>query len=202
MFTSGFWDERYGGEEFFYGTEPNEFLVSRSGDFLTGGKLLCLGDGEGRNSVFLASQGFAVTALDLSAAGLEKARKLAAARGVSIKTLVADLNDFELGDQAWDGIVSIWCHLPSILRRKVHLGCQRALKPGGLFLLEAYRPAQIERDTGGPKDVDMLPSLDLLNQELASLHPILGQEIEREVLEGPGHTGASAVVQWIGRKLK
>lgn len=202
MFTSGFWDERYGGEEFFYGTEPNEFLVSRSGDFLTGGKLLCLGDGEGRNSVFLASQGFAVTALDLSAAGLEKARKLAAARGVSIKTLVADLNDFELGDQAWDGIVSIWCHLPSILRRKVHLGCQRALKPGGLFLLEAYRPAQIERDTGGPKDVDMLPSLDLLNQELASLHPILAQEIEREVLEGPGHTGASAVVQWIGRKLK
>ena len=202
MFTSGFWDERYGGEEFFYGTEPNEFLVSRSGDFLTGGKLLCLGDGEGRNSVFLASQGFAVTALDLSAAGLEKARKLAAARGVSIKTLVADLNDFELGDQAWDGIVSIWCHLPSILRQKVHLGCQRALKPDGLFLLEAYRPAQIERDTGGPKDVDMLPSLDLLNQELASLHPILGQEIEREVLEGPGHTGASAVVQWIGRKLK
>ena len=202
MFTSGFWDERYGGEEFFYGTEPNEFLVSRSGDFLTGGKLLCLGDGEGRNSVFLASQGFAVTALDLSAAGLEKARKLAAARGVSIKTLVADLNDFELGDQAWDGIVSIWCHLPSILRQKVHLGCQRALKPDGLFLLEAYRPAQIERDTGGPKDVDMLPSLDLLNQELASLHPILAQEIEREVLEGPGHTGASAVVQWIGRKLK
>ena len=202
MFTSGFWDERYGGEEFFYGTEPNEFLVSRTGDFPAGGKLLCLGDGEGRNSVFLASQGFAVTALDLSAAGLEKARKLAAARGVSIKTLVADLNDFELGDQAWDGIVSIWCHLPSILRQKVHLGCQRALKPDGLFLLEAYRPAQIERDTGGPKDVDMLPSLDLLNQELASLHPILAQEIEREVLEGPGHTGASAVVQWIGRKLK
>lgn len=118
-----------------------------------------------------------------------------------IETRVADLNDFDLGDQAWDGIVSVWCHLPSALRRKVHLGCQRALKTGGLFLLEAYRPAQIERETGGPKDVDMLPTLELLGQELSSLRPVLAQELDREVQEGPGHTGPSAVVQWIGRKL-
>ena len=202
MVTPGFWDGRYSGQDYFYGTEPNEFLVSRSDDFLAGGKLLCLGDGEGRNSVFLAGQGFAVTAMDLSAAGLEKASKLAAERGVRIETQVGDLNDFELGDRAWDGIVSIWCHLPSLLRQKVHLGCQRALKPGGLFLLEAYRPAQIERDTGGPKDVDMLPTADLLGRELSSLQPLLVHEIEREVLEGPGHTGSSAVVQWIGRKLR
>lgn len=200
MFSSGFWDERYGGEEYFYGTEPNQFLVSRSGDFLAGGKLLCLGEGEGRNAVYLAGLGFTVTAVDLCATGLEKAQKLAARRGVVLETQVADLNDFDLGEQAWDGIVSVWCHLPSALRRKVHLGCQRALKSGGLFLLEAYRPAQIERGTGGPKDVDMLPTLELLGQELSSLQPVLAQELEREVQEGPGHTGLSAVVQWVGRK--
>jgi len=202
MSSSGFWDERYGGDEYFYGTDPNQFLASRSGDFLPGGRLLCLGEGEGRNSVFLAGLGFAVTAVDACATGLEKARKLAALRGVTIETQVADLNDFDLGQQAWDGIVSIWCHLPSALRRKVHLGCQHALKTGGLFLLEAYRPAQIDRGTGGPKDVDMLPTLELLDQELSSLQPLLAQEIEREVVEGPGHSGLSAVVQWVGRKLR
>ncbi len=198
--TSDFWDERYGGEDFFYGTEPNEFLASRSDCFAAGGRLLCLGEGEGRNAVFLAGQGFQVTAVDGSATGLEKARKLAARRGVKLEIQLADLNDFDPGDQAWDGIVSIWCHLPSSLRRKVHLSCQRALKAGGVFFLEAYRPAQVELATGGPKDTDMLPTLELLGQELSSLEPLLAQEIEREVREGAGHTGVSAVVQWIGRK--
>ena len=198
--SSEFWDKRYGGQDFFYGTEPNQFLASQAGLFLPKGKLLCLGEGEGRNAVFLAGQGFEVTALDACATGLQKAEHLAAQRGVTIRTQVADLNDFDLGDQIWDGVISIWCHLPSALRARVHAGCRRALKPGGVFLLEAYRPEQIALASGGPKEVDMLPTLDLLNQELAGLQPLLAREIEREVLEGAGHTGQSAVVQWIGRK--
>lgn len=198
--SSSFWDERYGGEKFFYGTEANQFLVSQVGHFTPGGRLLCLGEGEGRNAVFLAGQGFEVTALDACATGLKKAEQLASQRGVKIQTLVADLNDFDPGDQCWDGILSIWCHLPSALRKRVHASCARALKPGGLFLLEAYRPAQLEMGTGGPKDVDMLPTLESLRQDFPSLQALLAQELEREVLEGAGHTGASAVVQWVARR--
>lgn len=194
------WDERYAGDQFFYGTEPNQFLQEQAARFRQGGKLLCLGEGEGRNAVFLAGLGYEVTALDACATGLKKAEQLAEQRGVTICTQVADLNDFDLGNQAWDGIISIWCHLPSALRRRVHLGSQQALKPGGLFLLEAYRPAQLELSTGGPKDVDMLPTLELLRQELSTLEPLLAQETEREVMEGTGHTGRSAVVQWVARK--
>ncbi len=193
------WDERYGTSGFFYGTDPNDFLRDEAAR-LPRGDLLCLGDGEGRNGVWLASRGHRVTSVDLSAVGLAKASRLAAQRGVVIATVAADLATFDLGTARWDAVVSIWCHLPSALRRDVHARVVRALRPGGVVLLEAYRPAQLGRGTGGPPVADMLPDLASLRTEFAGLDELLGREVERDVREGRGHGGNSAVVQFLARK--
>ena len=196
------WDERYGDERFFYGTQPNDFLRMHAAAIPPGGRVLCLGEGEGRNAVFLAGLGFAVVALDQSAVGLRKALQLATARGVSITTLQASLEHYPFEAGYWDAIVSIWCHLPSSLRGKVHGQVAAGLKPGGLFLLEAYRPDQLKFGTGGPKDEDMLPTLAQLRGELSGLEFEYAAESERDVQEGQGHAGRSAVVQVRARKAR
>jgi len=194
------WDERYGTSSYFYGTEPNDFLRERHGAIAAGGSILSLGEGEGRNAVFLAERGYRVVAVDQSSKGLEKARRLASAKRVEIDTIVADLDAYQIEPQRWDGIVSIWCHLPSTLRAAVHRQVVTGLRPGGAFLLEAYTPNQIGYGTGGPKSVDLLPTLVQLRQELAGLDFIHALEAERVVHEGAGHTGLSATVQVIARR--
>jgi SAM-dependent methyltransferase len=192
------WDTRYDSEDYFYGTEPNAFLRS-SVTGLQPGRALCLGDGEGRNGTYLAELGFDVTSVDGSRVGIQKTRKLAAARGVEITTVVADLADFKLGTDEWDLIVSIFVHVPSDLRRKIHRAVAGSLKSGGQFVLEAYTPDQLRHGTGGPRAVDWLMTRTGLESELAGLTVVHAQELEREVDEGPGHTGHAAVVQLIGR---
>lgn len=194
------WDERYGKAEYFYGTEPNDFLRQWSSEIPPGGEVLCLAEGEGRNAVFLAQQGFRPLAVDQSPVGLGKAVQLATARGVHLDTLVADLAVYQVEPNRWDGIVSIWCHLPSALRAAVHRQVAAGLKVGGVFLLEAYTPAQLAHGTGGPKDLDLLPTLAALREELAGLELVHAVEIEREIHEGPGHAGQSAVVQVVARR--
>lgn len=194
------WDERYSCAGYAYGTEPNDFLRGMAARLPAGGELLCLAEGEGRNAVWLARQGFRVTGIDASAVGLAKAQRLAAEAGVEIETIQADLADTQLGDERWDGIVSIFCHLPPPLRKKVHGQVARALKPGGLFLLEAYTPRQLEYRTGGPPTEAMMMDLDGLKSELAGLTIEHGVELVREVREGHFHTGPGAVVQFIARK--
>lgn len=188
------WDEKYGAPGHYYGTEPNDFLRERGAAIPAGGTVLCLAEGEGRNAVFLAQQGFRVVAVDQSPVGLRKAEILAAGRGVSIKTVVADLADYRIAPDHWDGIVSIWCHLPQPLRAAVHRQVVAGLKTGGAFLLEAYTPAQLGYGTGGPKSADLLPTLAELRTELAGLDLVHAAESEREVHEGQGHFGLSAVV--------
>jgi hypothetical protein len=194
------WDERYAGESFFYGTEPNDFLREHAADIPAGGRVLCLAEGEGRNAVFLAGLGFSVVALDQSAVGLRKALQLAQARGVSITTLQANLDSYRIEPASWDAIVSIWCHLPTALRAGVHSQVAGGLKSGGVFLLEAYRPEQLQFGTGGPKTVDMLPTLAQLRAELLGLEFEHAAELVRDVHEGQGHAGRSAVVQVVARK--
>jgi len=200
-FDVAHWDQRYAAPEFCYGTEPNDFLRECVAALPAGGRVLCLGEGEGRNAVFLAGRGFAVVAVDASAVGLAKAQGLARERGVKITTEVADLTDFDLGRDAWDGIVSIWCHMAQPLRARIHRDVTRALTPGGAFLLEAYTPAQLGLGTGGPRTVDLLAPLAELRAELAGLDLEVGVEREREVHEGRGHGGRSAVVQLVARRL-
>jgi SAM-dependent methyltransferase len=199
MIKNSTWDARYSGGTYVYGTAPNGFLAE-VGDRIPRGRVLSLGEGEGRNAVYLASQGYDVTAVDASPVGLEKARRLASEHGVRMTTVVADLADFPFEPGRWDGIVSIFCHLPSALRARVYQRAVAGLRPGGAFILEAYTPRQLAFKTGGPSQPDMLVTLDALRSELAGLRLERAVELEREVVEGSGHHGRGAVVQVLGFK--
>lgn len=196
------WDERYSADEYVYGTAPNDFLRDHVKDLTPGGRVLCLADGEGRNGVFLARQGMHVTSIDQSAVGLDKARALAEQQGVPIETVVGDLAVVDLGVEQWDSIVSIFCHLPAAIRADVHQRVVRALRPGGVFLLEAYTPEQLGHKTGGPPTVDLLMTADALSAELQGLDVLLSREVTRDIHEGRLHDGCSAVVQFIATSPK
>lgn len=195
---TGKWDDRYGEPGFAFGDKANDFLRQSVSYLPPQGRVLCLAEGEGRNSVFLAQQGYEVIAVDASAVGLAKARKHAADKGVEIETIVADLADFQLEYQQYDGIVAIFCHLFPELRKKLHRQVVKALKPGGVILLECYTPKQLEFGTGGPALRELLVGIETLKQELLGLDILLAQEIEREVVEGRLHTGRGSVAQLIG----
>ncbi len=200
-YEASFWNQRYGAarDNYLYGTAPNEFLAADA-DRIPPGPVLCLADGEGRNSVHLAGLGHAVTAVDLSSAGLAKARALADKRGVRLTTVVADLEHYPIAEGAWAGIVAIFMHLPLALRARVLARAAVGLEPGGVFVLECYSPAQLAFNTGGPRDAALLPTLAALREELAGLEFLHGRELERDILEGDGHTGRGAVVQVIARR--
>lgn len=192
-----FWDERYSAESYAYGVEPNDFLRASAAQ-IPRGRVLCLAEGEGRNAVFLASLGYAVTAVDLSREGLRKAERLARERGVDLELVQADLADYEPSSAAFEGIVSIFAHLPRAARQRLHALVANALVPGGVFVLEAYRPAQIALATGGPRDAALMPTLAELEQELVPLELAVAREVEREIHEGAFHDGKSATVQVLG----
>lgn len=192
------WNERYGSDDFAYGTEPNSFLVDNA-KLLTG-PVLSLAEGEGRNAVFLASLGLNVLGVDGSAVGLAKAQKLADSKGVAIRTEVADLSTYEPPANYYGSVVSIFAHLPSDVRRRLYPLVEQSLKPGGIILFEAYSKSQLSRNTGGPKDPDMLMTAVDIQKEFPNCEVILCHEIEREVVEGEFHTGLASVVQFIGKK--
>jgi SAM-dependent methyltransferase len=197
--NADFWNQRYGAEAYAYGVEPNDFLVEQS-QCIPAGRVLCLAEGEGRNAVYLAKCGYEVTAVDMSAAGLDKAQHLAAVAGVAISTQLADLNSYEIKPADWHGIVSIFAHVPPPLRQRLYGSVQHGLRPGGVIIIEAYTPRQLNYKTGGPQQLDLLVSLDALRAELCGLTEVVGREVERQVVEGEFHTGLGAVVQYVARK--
>jgi len=196
----GSWDHRYSAREYLYGTEPNDFLAARYSALPAGGEILCLADGEGRNGVFLATKGMRVTGVDSSAVGIAKAQRLAAQRGVPFEAVVADLSTWDLGEARWDGVVSIWAHLPAPIRATLHPRVARALRPGGVLLLEHYHPRQVGYGTGGPPDATMMLTLDELSAAFAGWTRVHAFEGERVVIEGSGHGGTGYVTQAILRK--
>jgi cyclopropane fatty-acyl-phospholipid synthase-like methyltransferase len=198
MYDESFWNQRYANSACLYGTEPNSFLAEHCG--LVKGPVLSLSEGEGRNAVFLASRGLEVLGVDISTVALEKAKQLAKSRGVSIKTRVADLSTFQPEQNHYGSVISISAHLPSSIRKRLYPLIEFSLKPEGIVLLEAYSENQMSRDTGGPKDVDMLMTTEKVQREFSNLEPILLREVEREVAEGEGHTGMASVVQFIGKR--
>jgi cyclopropane fatty-acyl-phospholipid synthase-like methyltransferase len=142
-----------------------------------------------------------VCAIDLSDAARDKAMKLAAEHGVTFEYIVTDVNDYEFGNNAWDAIVSISAHTDPGTRQRVFRKTLKGLKPGGVFLLEAYHPNQLNYDTGGPRDIAWLVTLDDLHHHF-SAHGILHQaELERDVSEGAYHTGKAFVTQFIFKKV-
>jgi SAM-dependent methyltransferase len=194
------WDERYSAEEYAYGTTPNKFL-EQNVNCIPKGRVLSLAEGEGRNAVFLAKRGYFVTAVDASIVGLNKARKLAEKNDVDVEFIHADLADYDLGENKWEGIVSIFCPLPSSVRKALYKKVMTGLKQNGVFLLEAYTPGQLKYGTGGGNSVDVMQSEESLSLELAGLKFTHLIELERDVIEGIYHTGMGSVVQAIATKV-
>ena len=193
------WDERYSSPDYAYGTAPNDFVAAMASRIPTG-PVLCLAEGEGRNAVHLARLGHAVTAVDQSAVGLAKAARLAATCGVMLTTVATDLAHYAIAQSTWACIVATFAHLPPALRRAVHAQVVAGLQPGGVFILEAYTPAQLAFGTGGPKDPSLCMTLAALREELGGLDFEVARECERDVIEGAHHTGRGAVVQIVARR--
>ena len=194
-----YWNERYGKPGQSYGTEPNDFLRLNFGS-LPKGRVLSLCEGEGRNAVFLGRQGYEVLAVDGSSVGLQNAENFAIQQGVKIKTEVADMSDYKIQPGYWDAVVLIFAHLPGPIRKRIYQQAVQGLRGGGVLLLESFGPGQLAHNTGGPKNLDSLPSLAQLQTELQGLQFIMAREIQRDVREGMYHTGHAEVVQIIGRR--
>lgn len=145
-----FWDRVYEGDAYRFGLEPNAFLVARAGDVAPGGAVLCIGDGEGRNGVWLARRGLRVTSLDQSPVAARKCAELASRLGVALEVVIGRLPEHPLPAASFDAVLLIFVHLEPDTRRAVHAAALRALRPGGVVILEAFNPAQLGRKSGGP----------------------------------------------------
>ncbi len=194
------WDERFAASGFAYGEAPNDLLVAQVGALPRPGPILSLAEGEGRTGEWRAQQGFDVTGVDGSAVGLAKAARLAAARGVALTTVHADLATYDPGEAAWGGVVSIWCHLPPALRATVLARVARAVRPGGVVLFEHYHPRQVPYRTGGPPDPAWMLTLDELGAAFPGWAVLHAMEGERQVHEGALHAGLSFVTQFVARR--
>ncbi|WGF87357.1 class I SAM-dependent methyltransferase [Marinivivus vitaminiproducens] len=197
-----FWDERYDGEAFLFGENPNRFLREQAARIRQGGTVLAPADGEGRNGVWLAEQGFDVTTFDLSPKGVAKAEGLARAHGVRLKQAIGDAMTWPWPESAFDAVALVFFLLPPEARRHVHRKAQAALRPGGLLILECYRPEQILRGltSGGPKDIRMLPDKDTLAEDFAGLETVLIEEADPVLDEGSRHSGLAATLRYVGRR--
>lgn len=195
------WNERFGGAEYFYGTKPNAFLASQRHLLQAGQFVLSVADGEGRNGVWLAEQGLDVLAIDFSEKALQKSRKLAESRGVSLQTELVDVHTWAWGENRFDVIVAIFIQFASSAERPaLHHAIQQALKPGGLLLLQGYTPKQLEYRTGGPSNIDNLYTAEDLRRDFGAMEILQLHEHDMEIHEGPGHSGMSALVDLVARK--
>jgi SAM-dependent methyltransferase len=195
------WEARFAAADYIFGTAPNAFLKSQAQLLKRGQKALALADGEGRNGVWLAEQGLDVLALDFSPNALKKARALAAARGVSLKTERADLEQWQWPTDAFDVIVAIFIQFADPpFRQKIFAGIKRALKPGGLLLTQGYRPEQLDYGTGGPPHAENMYTRALLEEAFGDFASVEIKEHDSMVEEGSAHAGMSALIDFVGRK--
>jgi len=196
-----FWDSRYGEDGFAYGTNANVYLSSHAGLFKTGQKVLVIGDGEGRNGVWLAAQGCQVVSVDSSIVGVEKAQKLAAAKGVRLEAICADLNEWDWPESEFDFVVIIYVHFPPEVRELLHHKVIRALKPGGQLIMESFTPEQLNYSSGGPPVLEMLYTAEMMSNDFKLLEIQQLEECVTELDEGRYHCGEGAVVRLLARKV-
>lgn len=195
------WNQRYIGDDYLFGKEPNAFLASQQARFQPGMQVLAVADGEGRNGVWLAQQGAEVLAVEASPRAVEKARQLAGERGVRLTHECADLLQWDWGCERFDAIVAIFIQFAAPAQRaRLFAGMREALKPGGLLLLEGYRLEQLAYGTGGPKDPENLYTAALLREAFADLEILHLAEYDAPIEEGSGHRGMSALVDLVARK--
>lgn len=195
------WDARYDKPEYHFGEAPNGFLAGQAARLKPGMKALAISDGEGRNGVWLARQGLAVTSFDLSPRGVEKAKALAARHGVAIDMRIADIATWTWTPQAYDVVVGIFFqYAPPPLRARIFAGIVDTLKPGGLVMLQGYTPRQLTYGTGGPPEAENMYTPELLRDAFKALEIIALNEHDDRIIEGPGHDGMSALIDLVARK--
>lgn len=193
------WDERFSAEEYVYGTKPNAFLEEQL-SLLNPGAILFACEGEGRNAVFAASLGWNVSAFDGSKEGQKKANKLAEQTGVTIDYRIGDATEIEYPSESFDCIVFIYAHFPADIRTFIHQRALQWLKVGGTILLEAFNPEQIPRNSGGPKDITMLYTPEILMHDFADVDDIAISIETVHLDEGPLHQGKAEVIRMIAKK--
>ncbi len=196
---SDFWNTRYAQEDYAYGIEPNAFYAEYL-PTLSGKKILFAAEGEGRNAVYAAQQGYDVTAYDLSEQGKKKALALAAQMNVSIAYHVGALDTLDFTPESFDGLVLIFAHFPAEIRQQEHQKLLSLLKPGGKVLFEAFAKAQLGNPSGGPKDVALLFDELEVRTEFDGLEFEVLETVEVDLDEGPYHQGKGIVVRFIGTK--
>ena len=195
------WNRRFEGDTYHFGTEPNAWLREHAGVWQPGQRVLCVADGEGRNSVWLAGQGLLVDAFDVASVGVAKARRLAAKKGVSVNFAVSDCDAYPWPQDAYDGVVAIFVQFADpAMRERLFAHILRCLKPGGTLVLQGYTPKQLDYKTGGPPQVTHLYTGALLRQAFADLEVIELRDYEAELTEGNSHRGRSALIGLVARR--
>ncbi|WP_281777702.1 class I SAM-dependent methyltransferase [Croceibacter atlanticus] len=197
-YPADFWNERYAQEEFIYGTQPNEFFKVQL-DKLDVGKILLPAEGEGRNAVYAASQGWEVVAFDISEKGKEKALNLAKEKQVSVHYEISGVLEFQ-SDVKFDAVGLCYAHFPENIRKQAHHHLMQFLKPDGIVIFEAFAKAQLENASGGPKNEAMLFSVEEIKEEFQQLEFEFLKEATIELSEGKHHKGKAEVIRFVGIK--
>ena len=195
------WEGRYSTPEYHFGTAPNYFLASCKPLLPKSGKALAVADGEGRNGVWLAEQGLVVASIDFSPSAQAKARALAEARGVTMTIIEADVHAWSYPEAAYDVVIEIFTQFSAPAERAIKwAGMRKALKPGGLLIIQGYTPKQLQYGTGGPKQRDHLYTREMLEEAFTGFRDMTIVEEELEMHEGAAHGGQSAVINFTARK--
>jgi SAM-dependent methyltransferase len=194
------WDSRFAGEEYLFGIEPADALKRHLPMLVDAGRTLVVADGEGRNSTFLAQQGFEVVAQDYSPVAVAKAQKLAAQKSVEIEFRVSDIHDFDWTEEQYDNVVAIFIQFVAPDRQAyVFEGLKSALAPGGTLLLHGYTPEQINFGTGGPPNADHMYTRQMLDDAFHDLDILVNRSYHAEISEGKGHSGMSALIDFVAK---
>lgn len=195
------WNKRFTTDEYIFGVEPNTWLREHASVWQRGQRVLCVADGEGRNSVWLAQQGLLVDAYDIADAGVVKARRLAQAQGVQVNYSVADCDTYDYGEERYDGVAAIFVQFADpAMRARMFGNIHRCLKPGGVLILQGYTPRQLEYRTGGPPFVEHLYTEAMLREAFTGYGVLALRDYEAELTEGSQHKGMSALIGLVARK--
>lgn len=198
---AGTWNQRFAADGFLFGTAPNQWLVEHAGHWRSGQRVLCVADGEGRNSVWLARRGLNVDAFDIAERGVAKARAFAAQHGVQVNHAVADGDALRWPKALYDGVAAIFIqYADPDQRRRLFSRMAGCLKPGGVLVLQGYTPKQLEYRTGGPPFATHLYTPELLREAFGDMEILALREYEAELNEGAGHHGRSALIGLVARR--
>jgi 2-polyprenyl-3-methyl-5-hydroxy-6-metoxy-1,4-benzoquinol methylase len=198
-----FWNERFDKKEFIFGKEPNEYLVEQASRYLNPkSSVLCIADGEGRNGVWLAKQGMRVTGFDVSDIALSKANQFAKENQVNIQYSLCDTDGFDWQANSYDAVIGIFIQFADPeMRARIFKQVHQTLKPGGLFILQGYTPKQLEYRTGGPSLIEHLYTEEMIRELSQGLEILNIQCYEKELSEGARHTGMSALLGMVAKKI-